>query len=237
MKSLAHSYTDGHDTFIGRLVWNDTRAIPGPGILVAPAFGGLGPFEEERAQELAEAGYVVLAVDYYGDGKRATSKEDAFAMMGELNSDRSLLARRMIAALNELKRQKSVDSERIGAMGYCLGGKAVLDLARTGEKFEACVSLHGVYDAPPNSVSSIVPSLLILHGWEDPLATPDNFVSLASELTSKCQDWQMLSFGHTGHAFTNPNAQEPDEGMAYSQRATRRSWNALTDFFHEKLGN
>lgn len=236
IRVVPHIYTDGTDTFIGKLSWDDQTDHQRPGILIAPAFGGLGPFEEERARELAALGYAVLAVDYYGDGKRAADEAEAFALMGQLEADRPLLARRMNAALETLKAQELVDANRVGAMGYCFGGKCVLDLARSGAQFEAVVSFHGVYNPPGAERRKIAPSALVLHGWEDPLAQPSQLMELTAELTETCDDWQVLAFGHTGHAFTNPNARAPEAGMVYSEDATRRSWRAMTDFFEEKLG-
>ncbi|MCP1198758.1 dienelactone hydrolase family protein [Notoacmeibacter sp. MSK16QG-6] len=228
-------YTDGHDSFLGKLFCDDRYAAPRAGILIAHAFGGLGSFEEERAKELAAEGYIVLAADYYGDGKRATDSNEANALMTELNANRDVFARRMIAALDELKRQDNVDPNRVGAIGFCLGGKAILDLARTGQEFRAAVSFHGVYDPPANTTSRIVPSILILHGWDDPLSRPDSVLALAAELTAKCDDWQLAAFGHTGHSYTNPAAQMPEQGMFYSQLATERSWKAMLAFFQETL--
>lgn len=220
---------------MGKLAYNDDTKEPLPGILIAPAFGGLGPFEEERAHELAMLGYTVLAIDYYGNGKRAANRDEAFEMMGKLNRDRSLLAQRMIAALDEIKSLDSVDATKIGAMGYCFGGKCVLDLARSGAPFKAAVSIHGVYDPPNSEHRRIEPAALILHGWEDPLAPQSDLLALTAELTETCDDWQVLAFGHTGHAFTNPKAQAPESGMVFSLTAAQRSWRALTGFFEEKL--
>lgn len=231
IQSVTHSYTDGHDTFVGKLVYDDAISAPTSGILIAPAFGGLGPFEEERAWELAAQGHIVLALDYYGDGKRAADAEEARALMGALNADRVVLARRMIAALDTLKQQEYVDGKRIGAMGYCFGGKAVLDLARTGATFQAAVAIHGVYDAPAHEAEQITPAVLILHGWDDDLSGLDEVAALTSELTAICEDWQMMAFGHTEHAFTNPAAQ-----TRYSPRATKRAMRLLHDFFEETLG-
>lgn len=221
---------------IGKLVWDDTIQSPRPGVLIAPAFGGLGPFEVSRAQELAQCGYVALVIDYYGEGKRASTPEEATQLMTKLQENRDTLARRMGAALTEIRNVNLVDSRRIGAMGYCFGGKAVLDLARTGVEFQACIAIHGVYDAPKHKTSHIIPSVMILHGWDDPLAPPESLFQLAQELTSKSDDWQLHAFGHTGHAFTNPKAQSPDTGMAFNSLSNSRAKNAITEFFAEKLG-
>lgn len=230
-----HTYSDGETHFVGKLAWDDEATTPSPGVLVVPAFGGLGPFEEARAKELAALGYVVLAVDYYGHGRRATSEAEAYELMGALNADRALLARRMRAALAAIRSLDIVDPKSTGAVGFCFGGKCVLDLARSGERFEAAVSVHGVYDPPAERHGRIVPSVLILHGWDDPLATPDDLMRLAAELTETCDDWQCLAFGHTGHAFTNPNARAPEQGMAFSKSAAARSWQAIFRFLQERL--
>ena len=79
--------------------------------------------------------------------------------------------------------------------------------------------------------------MLVLHGWDDPLASPEALQALAAELSAHCADWQVLGFGHTGHAFTNPNAQDRDGGMMYNARATARAWEALTGFLAETLQN
>lgn len=237
IQSQDHKYTDGVDTLIGRLIYDGATAGPMPGVLLAPAFGGLGPFAIERATEVAKAGYAVLCVDYYGDGKFTENSDQAFAWMQELNDNRPVLARRMVAALKAIKSLALVSSDRIGAMGYCLGGKAVLDLARSGEKFEAGVTLHGVFDAPPEGSKTMQAALLILHGWDDPLATPADFTALAKELTTHCTDWQALAFGHTGHSFTNPKAQAPEQGNVFNQSAADRSLKALLGFFEERLGD
>jgi len=211
------------------------RDDPCPGVLVTPAFAGLSDRERGFADRLAQMGYAALGVDYYGHGALAADREEASRFMGALNADRPLFAARMQAALAALKGLDQVDPDRCGAMGFCLGGKAVLDLARSGADFRAGVSLHGVYDAPEAGSRKMKPALLILHGWDDPLAPPEATVKLAEELTAHCDDWQLLAFGHTGHAFTNPDANMP--GMGFSESANARSWSALERFFEEKLAS
>lgn len=207
---------------------------PFPGVLVTPAFSGLSDMERGHADRLAAMGYAALGVDYYGQGALARSREEAAAFMAVLNGDRPLLAARMQAALTALKGLEMVDAARCGAIGFCFGGKAVLDLARAGADFRAGVSLHGVYDAPPAGSADMKAALLILDGWDDPLDPPEVKVALAKELTAHCPDWQFLAFGHTGHAFTNPGANAP--GMGFSQSANNRAWAAMGRFFEETMG-
>ena len=207
---------------------------PFPGVLVTPAFSGLSAMERGHADRLAAMGYAALGVDYYGGGALASTREEAAALMAVLNGDRPLLAARMQAALATLKGLAAVDAARCGAIGFCFGGKAVLDLARAGADFRAGVSFHGVYDAPEAGSEEMKAAMLILDGWDDPLDPPAGKVALAEELNAHCADWQFLSFGRTGHAFTNPNANAP--GMGFSESANRRASDACARFFGEMLG-
>ncbi|MFT7594032.1 MAG: dienelactone hydrolase [Paracoccaceae bacterium] len=229
------SYQAGGVTCIGQLIWDANVTTPRPGVLVAPAFGGLGPFEIEQAEQLAALGYVALAVDYYGDGQRVETMQESSALMQALMAQRPALAHRMNAALSALKSQAQVDPDRTAAIGYCLGGKAVLDLARSGADLCGVVPIHGVFDRPPGEARAMIASVLALHGWADPLATPDQLVALTQELDAVCEDWQVLAFGKTGHSFTNPHANDPERGLAYDDRSNRRAWAALTAFLAEKL--
>lgn len=206
---------------------------PFPGILVSPAFGGLSDMDRGTCDRLADLGYVALGVDYYAGGRHTTDRAEAASWMAALQGDRPLFAVRMQAALAALRAVPQMGG-KAGAMGYCFGGKSVLDLARSGADFAAGVTLHGVYDAPPAGSQKMVPALLICDGWDDSLCPPEAKVALAEELTAHCDDWQMLAFGHTGHAFTNPKA-AVGNGFGYSETAERRSWTALTDFFDEML--
>ena len=235
MQSQTFSYSDGTDEFIGHLVWDETQRGPAPCVLIAPAFGGLSDFERARAAELATLGYVALAVDYYGNGLRVETPEDARAQMAAVTLDRRVLARRMRAAVDAARDLPQVDADRIAAMGYCLGGKAVLDLARTGADIRACIPLHGVYDAPNFDNKPFKASVLVLHGWDDPLAPPDALRALAEELSQYCTDWQVLGFGSTGHAFTNPKAQDQAGGMMFNERSSKRAWTALIGFLQSTL--
>jgi len=140
-------------------------------------------------------------------------------------------------SLETLREQPEVDAGRVAAIGFCFGGLCVLDIARTGADLAGVVSFHGLFSAPGSTAGNRVRArILALHGWDDPMATPDAVLGLASELTSLGADWQLHAYGNTQHAFTNPAANDPRRGTVYDETADRRSWRAMTNFLDELFG-
>jgi dienelactone hydrolase len=225
-------YKDSDLHYEGVLAFNREPKIKLPVVMIAHAFGGQSKFEENKAIELAKLGYVGFAIDIYGKGIRAKSPEEAQQLMNKLNSDRGLLLSRMKTSLKVAKSIDIGDENKIGAIGFCFGGKCVLDLARSGEKLNGIVTFHGVYDSPKETQEfKIVTPILVLHGWDDPLAKPSDVLELTQELTNKSADWELNAYGHTGHAFTNPIANSPKKGLLYNQEADKKSWNRMKEFF------
>jgi dienelactone hydrolase len=205
-------------------------------VLIAHTWAGCGPFERGKAAEIANLGYVALAVDLYGGGVVGGSTEENAKLMSVLLDDRALLQRRMTAALNTLKALESVDADRTAAIGYCFGGLCVLDLARTGASFQAAVSFHGLLGPPDNiEASNVRARVLVLHGWDDPMAQPESVQALADELTGAGADWQIHAYGRTMHAFTNPAANNPEMGTVYDAQADRRSWISMRQFLADSF--
>ncbi|MDQ4419198.1 dienelactone hydrolase family protein [Sphingobium sp. DEHP117] len=214
----------------------DPDAGSQPGLLLFPNFMGTKEWDFDKAEVLAMLGYKVLVVDYYGQGKRATDMESAGQLMQELVADRAVMRDRLLGALEELKKLPGVDANRLGAIGFCLGGKCVLDLARAGADIKGGVVFHGVYDAPPFPNAAITAKLLVCHGWNDPLCPPEAMNALARELTDGGVDWQLIAYGHTGHAFTADNMPMDDaKTFGFQPDTNRRSWQAMKDFFSEIL--
>ena len=229
-------YEGDEGRFEGTLSWDDAIADPRPGVLIAPTFMGQSEFETKKGELLAELGYVGFAIDIYGQGIRASDREEASDLMASLDSDRALLLKRMQLATETIHQQSQVDDAKIAAIGFCFGGKCVLDLARSGADILAAVSFHGIYDPPPfNDDKKIQAAILALHGWEDPLSPPDQTVALAEELTRRDVDWQIHMFGHTGHAFTNPKAEDKEGGMFFNPLSSERSWAMMKDFLRSRF--
>jgi len=226
-KALRHEHDGRH--FEAYVAWDDGDPRPRPIILIAGTFMGRTAFEEAKARSLAELGYVAIALDLYGVGHWPQNAEQARAAMDALDADRGTLRERLLASLRVARDVGApADASKVAAIGFCFGGKCVLDLARSGADIGGVISFHGLYDRPPFPNGDVKAKILVLHGWDDPLAPPHSLLALATELTEAKVDWQIHAYGHTVHAFTNPAR----EGM-YSAVADRRSWQAMTDFLDE----
>ena len=234
IQTRTFDYQDGDVDLQGYLTWDDAVEGKRPGVLIAHAWAGRSDFENTKAEELAKLGYVGFALDNYGRGILGTNTEENSALIQPFLDDRVMLQGRMQIALEVLKGLDDVDASRVAAIGFCFGGLCVLDLARTGTDICGVVSFHGLFGSPGNTAGNkIKAKVLALHGWDDPMAPPDQVVSLAEELSSMGADWQVHGYGNTMHAFTNPQANDPDFGTVYSPDADRRSWNAMQDFLSE----
>ena len=226
-------YEDAGFAMEGLLAWDENGAAR-PGVMVAHTIAGRTDFEELRAYQLAELGYVGFAADVYGKGSQTDDIGANRGMMNALKEDRPLLQRRLIAALDAMRAQPEVDASATAAIGFCFGGLCVLDIARTGEELAGVVSFHGLFAPPGNTDGNTVNAkILVLHGWDDPMATPDQVVALGEELTALGADWQLHGYGNTMHAFTNPAANEPEGGKQFDESADRRSWAAMQAFLAE----
>ncbi|MFQ5718556.1 MAG: dienelactone hydrolase family protein [Acidobacteriota bacterium] len=208
-----------------------------PVVLVCHAWAGQGDFEIERARRLATLGYVGVAIDVYGEGRRGSSREECEALMTPLMEDRQLLEKRLVAALEAARQIPGVDPRRTAAIGFCFGGLCALDLARSGASLRGVVSFHGLLHPSPLPPRTVTAKVLALHGYDDPMARPKDLVAFCDEMATSGADWQVHAYGKTMHAFTNPEANDPDFGTVYSARSDARSHLAMENFLAEVLAN
>lgn len=229
-------YRDGDTLLEGLFCHDESRTAPLPAVVISHAACGRDDFVERKARRLARHGFATFALDMYGKGKRGHSTEENRELMGPFMHDRALLSRRINSALATVRGLPQVDARRVAAIGYCFGGLCVLDLARSGADVRGVVSLHGLLKpsglSPGTKVSAKV---LILHGYEDPYAPPDEVLAIAKELTQAGADWQLHAYGNTVHSFTHREANNRAGGIAYDATADRRSWHTLARFLDEVL--
>jgi dienelactone hydrolase len=235
VKTRTVEYTQNGAALQGMLAWDDAREGRRPGVLVAHDWMGEGDFSRRRAEELAKLGYVAFALDIYGKGVRPANGQEAGQLAGKYKGDRALLRARMRAAYDTLKAEPNVDPQRIGVIGYCFGGTAALELARSGADLAGTVTFHGGLDTPtPQDAKNIKGKILVLHGADDPSAPLSQVMDFNKEMKDAGVDYQIVLFGHAVHAFTNPAAgNDNSKGAAYNAKADRRSWQYMTDFFRE----
>jgi len=231
-------YVDGDSILEGLLAWDDATDGPRPGVIVSHAWAGRSELEDSKAIALAKLGYTGFALNLYGKGVLGSGPDENGALMQPFLDDREMLQKRLLLSLKTMREQPEVDESKSAAIGFCFGGLCVLDVARTGVNLDGVVSFHGLFGSPGNtSGNKIRAKVLALHGWDDPMATPDSVLALGDELTGMEADWQLHGYGNTMHAFTNPQADDPDFGTVYSESSDRRSWQAMQNFLAEIFGD
>lgn len=234
MTSQLIEYTAGDTLLEGYCAYPARVDSDRPAVLVAHDWTGRNDFAKKKADALAELGYIAFALDMFGKDVLGETKEEKLALIQPLLDDRPLLASRMLAALDTVKNLDNVDQKRIGAIGFCFGGLCVLDLARTGANISGVVSFHGLLGAPETQGAHMIcAKVLVLHGYADPMAPPDQVLQFANEMDSKHANWQIDMYGNVLHAFTNPQANDPGFGTVYNEQANTRSWVAMREFFKE----
>ena len=225
----ASTITYGHDgTELEGYVAHDAAAgEPRPGIVVVPDWLGVGPNAELRAQMLARLGYVAFVADIYGADVRPTH-EEASALAGRYYQDLPLLRARVQAAYETLAELPQVDESRIAVIGYCFGGSAALEFARTGADIRGVVSFHGrLITHDPSDAAAIRAKLIVLTGGVDPVVPDEAVHAFQDELRAVPDlDWQVITYSGAPHAFTVP-------GENFRPVADARSWQAQLDFFDE----
>lgn len=207
-----------------------------PGVLVVHEWWGLNSYARKRAEQLAELGYVALAVDMYGDGKTASHPEDAGKFAGEVRAHMDVAEKRFLAALELLRSQPNVKPDEIAAIGYCFGGGIVLEMARRGVDLKGVVSFHGSLgtDAPaqPGQVKAQV---LVYNGADDPFVKPEAVEAFKKEMDAAGVKYEFVNLPGAKHSFTNPDADEFGQKfnlpLAYNAQADKTSWAGMQAFF------
>ena len=204
-----------------------------PLVLIVHTWAGRDEFVQNKAIELAQEGFVAMAVDMYGDARVGASTEENQSMMAPLIEDREKLKSVITAAVETGKQLEGVDTSKIAAIGYFFGGLVVLDLARSGIDINGVVSFHGLLMGSDISDKGIRAKVLVLHVERDPMVPLSMIDEFQQEMTEAQADWQLHSYGNAYHAFTNPDANDPDFGTQYNQNADKRSWQSMMNFFSE----
>ena len=235
LRTQTVEYKQGDTTLEGWLAYDTSFTGKRPGVLIVHQWLGLTDYEKHRAEMLAKLGYVAFCADIYGRGIRPQNTDEAGVLAGKYKADRQLLRARANAGLDALKKIERVDTKKVAAIGYCFGGTAVIELARSGAELSGVVSFHGGLDSPaPADGKNIQGKMLVCHGADDPFEKPEDLTAFEKELRDARVDWRLIKYGGAVHSFTQPMAgNDNSKGAAYNERADKRSWEDMKMFLGE----
>lgn len=226
-------YRDGDTALTGRL------ALPtGPArgaMVVCPTIANVTPAIERRASMLANAGFVALIADFYGEP--VPSFEASRPLADKLRANVDSYRARLSAARSALRNLPEARGLRLGAVGYCMGGQAVLEMARAGEDLALVASFHGILSTNRKADKAITPRVLVCHGDADPMVPRDQVVAFWEEMDAVGANWHFHAYSGVKHGFTDPGSDA--RGMAaigYDASADRQSWAALMALCDEVFG-
>lgn len=235
-REIPYRSADGTE-LIGYYAYDDSIKGPRPAILVVHEWWGLNDYAKRRARDLAALGYSALAVDMYGGGKVAEHPQDAMAFMKAATASADIGRERFLAGLELIKAQPQTDADRIGAIGYCFGGKIVLDMARQSIPLAGVVSFHGaLVPAVPATPGSVKAKVLVEHGAEDSMITAEQIAAFKEEMDNAGADYRFVSLPGAKHGFSNPDADAHKAhglDLGYQKEADERSWSDMQAFFKE----
>ena len=239
-REIPYAAADGTE-MVGYYAYDDAIEGPRPGIVVVHEWWGLNDYAKQRARNLAELGYSALAIDMYGEGKNTDHPKDAMSFMQAALADADAAKARFNAGVDLLKQQQQTDAAKLAAVGYCFGGKVVLDMARQGVPLEGVVSFHGALAtqtrAAPGSVKARV---LVEHGSADSMVSIEDVAALNTEMVTAGADYTFVNQPGAKHGFTNPGAdkfQEKGVDVAYDKQADERSWADMQRFLEDTFVN
>ncbi len=217
-------YLEGGEVFSGYLVYDRSKKGRMPGILLIHHWLGLDDFTMREADRVAGAGYVVMAMDMYGKGVKVTSHKEAADISGYYRKNRELMRKRIEAALEELKKVSSVDTDNLALVGYCFGGDALIDYMLYSENFKAGISFHGFYTSPLVK-NDLKGKLQIHHGILDTRSTVDQL----NKFMTIHPETEAYLYEEAGHGFSVP------EGSSYNREAARESFERAKSFLKRNL--
>ena len=238
MEVTAKNVSYFHDSLecIGHLSIPESSELL-PLVLVAHTWKGRSEFEDQKVNALNALGYAALSIDIYGGGVNGISVEENQELIKPFVTDRKLFRQRLISAVEYGKSIEGIDASKIAMIGFCFGGLASIELARSGYDLSGCVSFHGLLNQSEETFNKVNTKLLVLNGDLDPMVSSEQILALQNEMTESEADWQFINYGNTYHAFTNPLANDVAMGTVYNHDSDKRSWIAMINFLEEVFGN
>lgn len=205
-----------------------------PGVLVLHGGAGVGEHERAWATDLSRQGYTTMLPDLFGTPFR--DRAHGIEIITGLVSSPDLLRNRLNAALQTLVRVGASDARRSGAIGFCFGGLAALELARSGADVRAVVSIHGsLHTQAPARRNEVRARVLVCLGARDPHVPREHRIAWEDEMTAADVDWHLCVHGTAMHGYTERITGRP--GCAYDAGAEAATRTATFAFLETSLAD
>ncbi len=217
------------------VMYDENKEGKRPAIMVVHEWWGLNDYVKRRARELAELGYIAMAVDMYGNGRMGNDPTAAGALATPFYQDPQMAKKHFDAGYEKLKAYAQADSAKTAGIGYCFGGGLLLNLARMGEPLKGVVSFHGSLIGTPASKDLLRSQILVCHGEDDKFVSAAEVAQFKKQMDSIGANYTFKSYPGSTHAFTNPDAtamgQKFNIPIAYNAAADTASWKEMKAFF------
>ena len=233
IKTDSVNFTVGGKNYIGFVAYDENISGKRPAILVVPEWWGLNDYTKRRATQLAELGYMAMAIDMYGDGKVGNDPQSAQALATPFYQDPSLTKKHIDAAIEKIKSFPQTDTSQIAAIGYCFGGFVVLNAAKLGADLKGVVTFHGGLSGVAPNKDLLKAKILVCHGGDDQFENP-HVAEFKKQMDSVGADYTFKVYPGATHAFSNPDATAMGEKfnmpIKYNAAADSASWNDMKVF-------
>lgn len=222
------SYQDGRQQLEGFLAY----PLKGrrPLVILCHAWKGRDDFIIAKTEKIAALGYAGFAIDLYGKGIIGNSNEENAQLKRPFLEDRSYLKNRLLIGYETALSQPCVDAANVAVLGFGFGAIAALDLARAGVPLKGAISVYGHFDLPCWEVKPIQAKILILHGYNDPIAKKEELFAFQEDLAKAGVNWQTHLYGNAVHAFATPSANNSKLGICYNTEAAKHAWQEIENF-------
>jgi dienelactone hydrolase len=234
LKEEVVTYISNGVSLKGFVVYDQSIQGKRPAILVVPEWWGLNDYAKNRARQLAELGYIAMAIDVYGDGITASNPQQAQELASPFYKNPQLAKSRLDAALSKVKEFKQTDSTNLAAIGYCFGGSVVLNSAKLGINLKGVVSFHGGLTGVPATKNLLKAQILVCHGANDKFVPEKDVADFKHSLDSIGAEYIFKVYPNATHAFTNPDATKTGKQfnmpIEYNEAADKASWIEMKNF-------
>ncbi len=224
-------------TFKGFVSYDESLKGTRPVVLIVHEWWGLNDYTKKRARQIAELGYLAMAVDVFGNGKNANDPHQAQDLTRPFYNDPQLAKKRLDAAVEKIKTYSQADTSNLGAMGYCFGGYVVLNAAKLGANFKGAVVFHGGLGGAPARKDLLKSKILVCYGASDKIVTEQDLNSFKHQMDSIGADYRVKIYPNATHAFSNPDAtvlgKKFNLPLEYNPEADINSWNDMKAFFYK----